>query len=100
MGSSRTTTGHTAGPEPRPSNSSRGDHSQNGAAASGENGGRGSRGPRKPKPGRSLAELRPDIAAQWHPTKNGELTPADISVSASLKFWWDSGCGHGRQDPK
>ena len=31
-----------------------------------------------PKPGESLADLFPDVVAEWHPTKNGDLTPADV----------------------
>ncbi len=46
------------------------------------------RGPRKPKPGRSLAELRPDIAALWHPTANGEVTPRDVGYGSKQKFTW------------
>src|SRR5262249_55679307 len=33
----------------------------------------------------SLASLFPAIAAQWHPTKNGQLTPADV-VAGSNKM--------------
>lgn len=28
----------------------------------------------------TLAEAYPELAAQWHPTKNGRLTPKDVSV--------------------
>lgn len=42
----------------------------------------------KPKPGRSLADAAPEIASQWHPTKNGNLTPRDVSVRSSKKVWW------------
>ena len=31
-----------------------------------------------PKPGQSLAEQRPALAAEWHPTKNGDLKPSDV----------------------
>ena len=31
--------------------------------------------PRKPKPEESLADINPEVAIEWHPTKNGELTP-------------------------
>lgn len=41
-----------------------------------------------PKPGRSLAELRPDVAKLWHPTKNGPLTPYDVTKSSKNKVWW------------
>jgi superfamily II DNA or RNA helicase len=36
----------------------------------------------------SLATLFPDIAAQWHPTKNGDVTPKDIVPGSNKKFWW------------
>lgn len=39
-------------------------------------------------PENSLAKKYPDIASQWHPTKNGELTPNDVSYGSSLKVWW------------
>ena len=32
----------------------------------------------------SLAALRPDIASQWHPTLNGELTPHDVTCGRRL----------------
>ncbi len=36
-----------------------------------------------------LATLRPDIAAQWHPTKNKGLKPAMFTESSSrAKIWW------------
>ena len=35
------------------------------------------------------------IATEWHPTLNGDLTPADVSLSSNLRVWWKcSGCGH------
>jgi hypothetical protein len=36
----------------------------------------------------SLASLRPDLAAQWHPTRNGELTPGDVGAGSAQKVWW------------
>lgn len=30
----------------------------------------------------------PDIAAEWHPSKNGELTPDSIMPGNSRKVWW------------
>jgi hypothetical protein len=41
-----------------------------------------------PKPGRSLADLFPDVAAIWHPTKNGEVTPADVNPGSNTDRWW------------
>jgi transposase-like protein len=43
---------------------------------------------RKPKPGASLAERSPAMAAEWHPTLNGELTPSDVAFSTKRKAWW------------
>ena len=50
--------------------------------------------PPKPKPGQSLAEVNEDLAAQWHPTKNGALTAYDVSVWSGRKVWWLCGEGH------
>ncbi len=36
----------------------------------------------------SLAHLRPDLAAEWHPTKNGDLTPENITRASSKQVWW------------
>jgi hypothetical protein len=41
-----------------------------------------------------LATLRPDIAHEWHPTKNGDLTPDQFTVSAVRKVWWCCEVGH------
>ena len=47
-----------------------------------------------PVPGQSLAEKFPDIAAQWHPTRNGDLTPEKVSKSNGRKVWWRCEQGH------
>lgn len=54
-----------------------------------------------PKAGRSLADLRPDIAAEWHPTKNAPTTAADVNPGSKTKRWWQcTTCGHEwRTDP-
>jgi hypothetical protein len=36
----------------------------------------------------SLLEENPELAKEWHPTKNGALTPADVSYSSGKKVWW------------
>jgi hypothetical protein len=36
----------------------------------------------------SLSKVRPDLAAQWHPTKNGELRPTDIPFTWRHLVWW------------
>lgn len=41
-----------------------------------------------PKPGTSLAERRPDVAAEWHPTRNGDLSPYTVSYGSDRAAWW------------
>lgn len=43
---------------------------------------------------RSLAYKNPDIAAEWHPTKNGSLTPDLISSGSNKIVWWLCKRGH------
>ncbi len=54
---------------------------------------------RKALPGfNDLATKRPDIAAEWHPTKNGSLTPRDVTAGSNTKVWWKCpDCGGGWQ---
>lgn len=50
---------------------------------------------RKAWPGENdLASQRPDLAAQWHPTKNRDRTPADVTVGGHYKAWWICEKGH------
>lgn len=44
--------------------------------------------------GNNLATVNPELAAQWHPTKNGELKPSQITVGSDKKVWWLGKCGH------
>ena len=41
-----------------------------------------------------LSVTHPRLAAEWHPTKNGELTPADVSYGMSKPIWWICPEGH------
>ena len=43
---------------------------------------------RKPKPGKSLAEVNPELAKEWHLIKNGDVTPSDVSEHSHTKVWW------------
>ena len=36
----------------------------------------------------SLATKNPEITAQWHPERNGDLTPDDVTVATKKKVWW------------
>ena len=35
-----------------------------------------------------LATKKPELAAQWHPTKNGDLTPCDVTSGSTQRVWW------------
>ena len=35
-----------------------------------------------------LATKNPELAKEWHPIKNGNLTPSDIQPQSSIKVWW------------
>jgi hypothetical protein len=41
-----------------------------------------------------LATKNPDLAKEWHPTKNGDLTPYDITPGSGVKAWWMCDKGH------
>jgi predicted metal-binding protein len=50
---------------------------------------------RKPPPRRSLADRVPEVAAEWHPSLNGDLTPSDVFAGSAERFWWQCAtCGH------
>ena len=36
----------------------------------------------------SLAVLHPEIAAQWHPSMRGSLTPEEVVAGSNKKVWW------------
>lgn len=36
----------------------------------------------------SLARLRPALAREWHESKNGALTPKDVSAGSAKRVWW------------
>ena len=42
----------------------------------------------------NLLILFPDIAKEWHPTKNKELTPKEITSRNNKKVWWLCPKGH------
>ena len=41
-----------------------------------------------------LAATHPAVAGQWHPTKNGDLTPRDVMAGTRRKVWWQCEKGH------
>lgn len=37
---------------------------------------------------RSLAVVRPDLAAEWHPARNKPLTPSEVLPMSNKTVWW------------
>jgi hypothetical protein len=45
-------------------------------------------------PETSLAFVNPVLAKEWHPTKNDNRTPNDVTYGSSKKVWWKCSKGH------
>lgn len=45
-------------------------------------------GGRAAGPTTSLAALHPEIAKDWHPERNGELTPETVVSGSATRVWW------------
>lgn len=41
-----------------------------------------------------LQSIYPELAKQWHPTKNGALKPSEVAPKSHKKVWWLGECGH------
>lgn len=41
-----------------------------------------------------LAAVYPEIALEWHPVKNGNLTPYHVTAKSGKKVWWMCSGGH------
>lgn len=41
-----------------------------------------------------LASLAPELAAEWHPSLNGDLGPENVTRHSGKKVWWLGMCGH------
>lgn len=44
-----------------------------------------------------LATTHPDLTKEWHPTKNGKLTPQQVLAGSRKKVWWQCPVGHEYQ---
>ena len=42
----------------------------------------------------NLQAVNPKLAIEWHPRKNGKLTPTDVFPSSAKKVWWRCKIGH------
>jgi hypothetical protein len=45
----------------------------------------------------SLAKVNPEAAAEWHATRNANLTPGEIDADRILSAWWTCPKGHDYQ---
>lgn len=43
---------------------------------------------------RSIAEVAPELIKEWHPTKNGSITPENVYAKSAHKYWWKCSQGH------
>ena len=41
-----------------------------------------------------LATTHPELLISWHPTKNPEISPTQITAGGHKEFWWLGDCGH------
>lgn len=41
-----------------------------------------------------LATVNPKLSQEWHPTKNGNLKPEDVSSGSGKEVWWLCPAGH------
>jgi hypothetical protein len=42
----------------------------------------------KSQKGQSLRQVAPDLAKQWHPDRNGAVTPDNVTSSTKFTAWW------------
>lgn len=42
----------------------------------------------------TLADMFPSVSAEWHPTKNGILTPSDVHHGSNKFVFWACDCGN------
>ena len=64
------------------------DHEWSATVAARHNGGCPCCAGRKLSRDNSFAALFPEVARQWHPTKNGELGPDDVLAGTNTMYWW------------
>jgi hypothetical protein len=43
---------------------------------------------------KALPQINPMLAKEWHPTKNGVLTPLNVTRGSSKRVWWLCSKGH------
>lgn len=48
----------------------------------------------KVSPENCLQSVNPRLAEEWHPSRNGSLTPADVTPHSTNNVWWKCSKGH------
>lgn len=51
-------------------------------------------GRRSATPDYNFAVCHPELAKEWHPTKNGDLRPEHLLPGVNKKFWWRCESNH------
>jgi hypothetical protein len=46
-----------------------------------------------------LKTINPGLSSEWHPSKNGSLTPKDVTPGSRKRAWWICSRGHEWQTP-
>ena len=47
----------------------------------------------------NLSVVNPGLAKEWHPSRNGDLTPRNVTPGSGKKVWWICTSGHEWQAP-
>lgn len=47
----------------------------------------------------NLSVINPGLAKEWHPTRNGDLNPRNVTPGSGKKVWWICTSGHEWQAP-
>jgi hypothetical protein len=42
----------------------------------------------------NLQVINPELTKEWHPVKNGDMTPKDVLPKSGKKVWWQCAKGH------
>jgi very-short-patch-repair endonuclease len=47
----------------------------------------------------NLAFVHPGLASEWHPTRNGNVTPDQVGAGSAKRYWWVCGQMHEWEAP-
>jgi hypothetical protein len=47
----------------------------------------------------NLGVIHPGLAKEWHPTRNGDLNPRNVTPGSGKKVWWICRSGHEWESP-